>query len=115
VVSKVRHRESGIHRGADAYEVPFMRGESLGESMNAWENDPMFQAWCGQFINGKIGWREAMIQAWIAGATYKNRLEPAAPSDAKAGERPCRCGRPDYPGIIHRTDAGCIADPTWKR
>jgi hypothetical protein len=29
--------------------------------------------------------------------------------------KPCRCGRPDYPGIIHRTDSGCIADPTWKR
>lgn len=28
---------------------------------------------------------------------------------------PCRCGRPDYPGIIQRTDAGCIVDPTWKR
>jgi hypothetical protein len=41
--------------------------------------------------------------------------QPAAPSDAKAGERPCRCGRPEYPGVIHRADAGCIADPTWKR
>jgi hypothetical protein len=40
---------------------------------------------------------------------------PPAPSDAKAGERPCRCGRPEYPGVIHRADAGCIADPTWKR
>jgi hypothetical protein len=40
---------------------------------------------------------------------------PAAPSDAKAAERPCRCGRPEYPGVIHRADAGCIADPTWKR
>jgi hypothetical protein len=61
--------------------------------------------WQRLYAEARDGWINA----------EKSPPRPAAPSDAKAGERLCRCGRPDYPGIIHRTDAGCIADPTWKR
>lgn len=41
-----------------------------------WEKDKMLLAWIEAFLNGKETFRGAMIQAWLAGASWKERLNP---------------------------------------